>query len=164
MTLYYSEGEDDIVTWIKYDDDEIERDDTPLIEPTRCGGENIGPPFHFPYNVGVYVLELTGEKYYVGMSGNLEQRMNEHWSGEGAIWTKKHPPVRVVTTYNVQDYSELESIEKRETIDRMEQYGVGKVRGAEWAAPDLDDCPLLPQKLRPSPDDDNLDEIAADLC
>ena len=40
----------------------------------------------------VYVLELEGGNYYVGMSHNLSQRLAQHFSGNGAKWTKLHKP------------------------------------------------------------------------
>ena len=48
----------------------------------------------------VYVLELQGGNYYVGLTRNLPCRIYEHFSGDkntGALWTKKHPPLRVLS-------------------------------------------------------------------
>ena len=37
----------------------------------------------------VYVLELVDNRYYVGRTGNIIQRMNEHFTNNGSMYTKK---------------------------------------------------------------------------
>jgi putative endonuclease len=44
----------------------------------------------------VYILECANGKYYTGSTKNLERRLAEHESGEGANFTKKHLPVKLV--------------------------------------------------------------------
>ena len=46
----------------------------------------------------VYVLKLQGSHWYVGSTTNVEARSCEHFAGQGALWTQKHPPLSVVET------------------------------------------------------------------
>jgi predicted GIY-YIG superfamily endonuclease len=42
---------------------------------------------------------------YVGQTGNLERRLNQHFNGEGSEWTKKYRPedvIEVSKSYNSQ--------------------------------------------------------------
>ena len=45
----------------------------------------------------VYVLRLQGSpaNWYIGSTTNIEARICEHWAGQGAQWTQKHPPIGV---------------------------------------------------------------------
>ena len=44
----------------------------------------------------VYILECNDGTYYTGSAIDLERRLKEHFSGEGANHTRKHPPVALV--------------------------------------------------------------------
>ena len=55
----------------------------------------------------VYALKLTDGKYYIGKSDNLEQRLQSHFSGSGAAWTRTYTPIKVV--------------EIRENVSRFEE-------------------------------------------
>jgi putative endonuclease len=44
----------------------------------------------------VYILLCANGKYYTGSTKNLERRIAEHESGEGANFTKKHLPVKLL--------------------------------------------------------------------
>jgi putative endonuclease len=44
----------------------------------------------------MYILECSNGAYYTGSTNNLELRMQQHQNGEGANFTKKHLPVRLV--------------------------------------------------------------------
>ncbi len=43
-----------------------------------------------------YILECANGKYYTGSTNNLERRILQHQSGEGANFTKKNLPVKLV--------------------------------------------------------------------
>ena len=48
--------------------------------------------------MAVYVLELEDEYYYVGWSSDPSTRIAEHFLARGgALWTKLHTPVRVLS-------------------------------------------------------------------
>lgn len=44
----------------------------------------------------MYILECSNGAYYTGSTKYLETRINEHQSGNGANFTKKHLPVKLV--------------------------------------------------------------------
>ena len=44
----------------------------------------------------VYALECEDKSIYVGQTEDVLKRWKQHATGEGAEWTKKHPPVRLV--------------------------------------------------------------------
>lgn len=44
----------------------------------------------------MYILECSNGMYYTGSTNNLELRLQQHQNGEGANFTKKHLPVKLV--------------------------------------------------------------------
>ena len=44
----------------------------------------------------MYILECSNEQYYTGSTVNLEKRIKQHQTGQGANFTKKHLPVKLV--------------------------------------------------------------------
>lgn len=78
----------------------------------------------------VYVLKLHGSppNWYVGSTNNVEARMCEHWSGQGAQWTQKHPPSSVMEVIECPGGDPL-PLERAKTAQFCMIYGWGKVRG-----------------------------------
>lgn len=73
----------------------------------------------------VYVLELEDGKYYIGASVDPEKRFLCHVSGEGAAWTRKHWPIRILQI--IEGGSNFE--EDKVTKEYMAKYGIDNVRG-----------------------------------
>jgi putative endonuclease len=44
----------------------------------------------------MYILKCANDMFYTGSTKNLERRLNQHQSGEGANFTKKHLPVELI--------------------------------------------------------------------
>ena len=44
----------------------------------------------------MYILECANYWYYTGSTTDLERRLKQHQNGEGANFTKKHLPVKLV--------------------------------------------------------------------
>ena len=44
----------------------------------------------------VYILECVNGQFYNGSTKHLEKRIAQHQAGEGANFTKKHLPVKLV--------------------------------------------------------------------
>ena len=44
----------------------------------------------------VYAIECNNDSIYIGQTQDLPKRWKEHLSGQGADWTTRHPPRRVV--------------------------------------------------------------------
>ncbi len=89
----------------------------------------------------VYVLQLKDETFYVGWSENIEDRILAHFSRDGAEWTKKHPPEKIL---DVRPGNKL--LEKLVTLEFMIKHGWEKVRGGPWTACDLKSPPVALRK------------------
>ena len=91
-----------------------------------CFDENI-PNLDITKNY-IYVLQLIEDRYYVGRTGNILRRIEQHFTGLGAIYTKTYKPIKVIEVSE-----EFTSNDERiKTIEIMEKYGWEKVRGACW--------------------------------
>lgn len=77
----------------------------------------------------VYVLKLENDCWYVGITMDLNKRLSQHWSGDGAKWTKLHKPLSVERIIYPADG---DTIENDTTKEYMELYGKDKVRGGSW--------------------------------
>ena len=87
----------------------------------------------------VYVLLLDDGKYYVGRTDNLQQRLDQHFKGEGAsLWTKKYKPVRLIETLPDVDPFEEDAVTKR----YMARYGVDNVRGGAYTSMNIRDSEM----------------------
>jgi predicted GIY-YIG superfamily endonuclease len=83
---------------------------------------------------GVYALELAGGKYYVGKSGNVLERIEQHRAGAGASCAEGFR--RRVPTLTPPD-DDAEAWERAETLARMRRHGISRVRGWMFTAPEL---------------------------
>lgn len=50
----------------------------------------------------MYILECSNGGYYTGSTKYLDKRLEQHQNGEGANYTKKHLPVKLVY-YEIYD-------------------------------------------------------------
>jgi hypothetical protein len=93
----------------------------------------------------IYVLELTNDKYYVGMSQDPTQRIAKHLNGQGSSWTKKHQPTGRYRIINNGDnpYNLQEITESTVTYHLMQKFGYQNVRGSGWST--SNDLPIPPQ-------------------
>ena len=76
----------------------------------------------------IYVLKLENEKYYVGITTNLNYRIAQHLNGSGSNWTSLHKPISIVETI----FNAARTMENEVTKRYMEQYGKDNVRGGSW--------------------------------
>jgi predicted GIY-YIG superfamily endonuclease len=78
----------------------------------------------------IYVLQCENNKYYVGKTSNIDQRLAQHFSQEGGSeWTKLHPPQEMIDVRDMTgDYDEMNA-----TLECMKKYGIDNVRGAQWS-------------------------------
>ena len=87
----------------------------------------------------IYVLKLIEDRYYVGKTCNILRRIEEHFTGNGAIYTKKYKPLKVI---EVEEEKSIDD-ERIKTLSIMKKYGWEKVRGYCWCSIEL----LKPPKM-----------------
>jgi predicted GIY-YIG superfamily endonuclease len=85
----------------------------------------------------IYVLELQGGKYYVGKTSDVDHRFQQHKNGTGSVWTRLHPPVKIVERRHVIQGLGSAQDENNTVKDYMKMYGVDNVRGGAYTQSDL---------------------------
>jgi predicted GIY-YIG superfamily endonuclease len=90
----------------------------------------------------LYVLRLKQNKWYVGSTCNLEERLQQHKSGHGAAWTQKYPMVALFSKQEISP-EQIRTMETQKTLEIMWNHGLNSVRGAEFC-----DCDSFTEKDR----------------
>lgn len=76
----------------------------------------------------IYVLRLEDNKFYVGWSEHLMERLKDHFfNNNGSQWTKKYKPLEVMKVYRGNKHNE-----NLETLEMMLKHGIENVRGGKW--------------------------------
>jgi hypothetical protein len=84
--------------------------------------------------VYIYVLKLEQQKYYIGKTTNPCFRIDRHFNGDGAQWTKVYKPIKLVEMIpNCDDYDE-----DKYTKIYMDKYGIENVRGGSYVSMKFD--------------------------
>lgn len=78
----------------------------------------------------LYILYLENNNWYVGVSNKPEKRIEKHFKGQGARWTKLHAPKAVAMVKEIKG-SRVKA-ERNATLKLMERYGILNVRGGAW--------------------------------
>jgi putative endonuclease len=64
----------------------------------------------------VYFIECSGgpggRGIYIGYTGHVEERYQKHLKGRGALYTKTHPPVRLIATLCFPSRAQAMRVEK----------------------------------------------------
>src|SRR3954471_24506376 len=91
----------------------------------------------------VYLLECADGSFYVGSSIDLERRVWQHQNGEGAAYTRRRRPIRLVWCQAFDRIDEAWAFEKR-----LQPWG----RAKRMALIDgrVDDLPLLASRSHAS--------------
>lgn len=91
-----------------------------------------------PVDIYLYVLALADSCFYVGLTSDVNNRMAQHFTGEGAEWTKLHAPQKILHSIctGTKDGRAAEQMEDEVTITLMLRYGMDKVRGGHFCYPD----------------------------
>lgn len=80
----------------------------------------------------IYILKLVNHKYYVGKTTNKTNRILEHLSNNGSVWTKKYP---VLDEKNIIWHEERNKFdEDMITLEYMEKYNIENVRGGSFTS------------------------------
>lgn len=80
----------------------------------------------------IYILKLEENKYYVGRTKNINNRVLEHFTNNGSEWTKKYKPVEIINEYKGDNFDE-----EKHTLLTMEKYGINNVRGGSYCKIEL---------------------------
>lgn len=82
----------------------------------------------------LYALKLEGGCYYIGCSYNVDKRYKKHCDGKGAMWTRAHPPLKILevreTGFFIQEMAA--HAEDDMTIEYALKYGGDYVRGGGY--------------------------------
>ena len=78
----------------------------------------------------IYVLRLHNDKWYVGRTGNVERRFEQHMNGDGAKWTFLHKPINIHETRDIITEDDEDMI----TREYMKQFGIYNVRGGKYCS------------------------------
>jgi predicted GIY-YIG superfamily endonuclease len=78
----------------------------------------------------VYTLNLEKGRKYVGMTSNINRRLDQHFNGDGAKWTQKYLPVSVNSIQKVSSVDYAKKLETKIYHNMKDYHGTEKVRGA----------------------------------
>jgi len=78
----------------------------------------------------IYVLQLIDDRYYVGRTGNILRRIEQHFTGCGSLYTMMYKPIKVIEV--TEEFKKED--ERNKTLEIMSKYGWEKVRGAGWCS------------------------------
>ena len=88
---------------------------------------------HTPLKVynALYVLKLDNDRYYIGITRNLNARLAEHFEGKGSKWTRKHKAISLEKVIYPADEVGLED---KITAEYIDLYGSNKIRGGWYSS------------------------------
>ena len=79
----------------------------------------------------IYKLELKGGKKYIGKTTNIDRRMNQHFSGNGAKVTKKFKPIEGQIIDSCHGFFS-DKVEQKHTDKNISKHGYNNVRGGKY--------------------------------
>ena len=79
----------------------------------------------------IYKMNLEGGKKYVGKTTNVDRRMDQHFSGNGAKVTKKFKPINAKVVDEVPGFFS-DDVEQEYTEEYIDKYGYENVRGGVY--------------------------------
>ena len=88
--------------------------------------------------VFIYILKLRRDKYYIGKSKaktlkGVKTRIQKHFDGKGAVWTKLYTPLEIIEIKEDQNVLD----EDKWTKFYMMKYGISNVRGGSYVRTSL---------------------------
>lgn len=98
---------------------------------------------HVTSRVLLYVLPLSDNKYYVGITSFPVHRLMQHRFGKGAIWTRLHRPVRGFLKLQAIPSDITPGVyEDMWVKELMNRFGVDAVRGGSYSNVRLEDAQI----------------------
>ncbi|EDK72265.1 hypothetical protein TM7_0676 [candidate division TM7 genomosp. GTL1] len=83
----------------------------------------------------MYVLRLKANKWYAGLTSDLEDTIKNHFEGEDDIWTKTYPPRSVdtvMTFHTAMPAHKAIVILNKKLKELYDEYGYDNVRGLQY--------------------------------
>lgn len=81
----------------------------------------------------LYILKLSDNKYYIGKTNDVPQRVQQHFLGKGSKWTSQHKPIKLERTIeNIDEFDEDKWVKIY-----MKKHGIDNVRGGTYSSIDL---------------------------
>ena len=77
-----------------------------------------------------YILLCADKSYYVGSTGCIEQRLQDHINGKASAWTKKRNPVHLVYFEIYQ--SQLEAMQREKQLKGWTRIKKERLINGEW--------------------------------
>ena len=97
----------------------------PMYKDRNIYSTNINQPTY------IYKLNLENEKKYIGKTTNINQRMNQHFTGKGSKVTKKYVPIDGEIIDKCHGYFS-NNIEQKHTNKYIKKHGYNNVRGGKY--------------------------------
>ena len=79
----------------------------------------------------IYKMNLEGGKKYVGKTTDVDRRMDQHFSGNGAKVTKKFKPINAKVVDEVPGFFS-DDTEQYYTEQNIKKHGYNNVRGGKY--------------------------------
>lgn len=77
----------------------------------------------------LYVLKLINNKFYIGKSKYVFQRIDNHFLGIGSQWTKIYKPLNIIEVIpKIDNFDEDKKVKQY-----MCKYGIDNVRGGSYS-------------------------------
>ena len=89
----------------------------------------------------MYILECSDGSFYTGSTNNISIRLQQHENGEGANYTKKHLPVKLIY---VEEYQRVDEAFCRE----KQVQGWGRKKKRALIDGNCSELPLLAKAYR----------------
>lgn len=101
-------------------------------------------------NISFYILELEDDKYYIGKTNGITNKVSSHFEGEGCEWTIEYPPIKLLHIYR----GCKEGDELKYMLPYIAKYGIDNVRSTTYSDMILSekDVNFLTNKLREARD------------
>ena len=82
-----------------------------------------------PTRRGIYVIQYGDNQIFIGRSQDIDARITQHQNGDGAHCIQNWETAREIPPLTDPILHDLESWERNETLLRMTQVGISRVRG-----------------------------------
>ena len=92
---------------------------------SKYGNKNINA------KTDIYKLELEGGKKYIGKTTDIDRRMGQHFSGNGAKVTKKFKPIEGEIVDSCPGFFS-DKVEQKHTDNNIKKHGYNNVRGGKY--------------------------------